>query len=211
MGDQQQDGLTATLPGKARHEELFDVDVIHHTLLKKDEIATILTSLGGTDVKVIYDDPHNQRMGGAMGMIIVTASRPSQIRILADTLVLQMRRRKLQQVDVFGAMQGPEGTEDSNWMVVDCRNFVVHILGPNTRKALNLEAMWSGKDGLHNVPFYDDDAVEDYVAANPVPEDYGAQVFDWDEKFRELQKNRWTAPHKPVVKRPPMKRRRRKN
>ena len=161
--------LTASLPGKARHQDLFEVDVIHHTLLNKTEIAAIVQALGGEDIKVIYDDPHHRRMGGALGMIIVTAERPSQMRALADTLVRQMRRRKLQHVDVIGAQQGPEGTPESNWMVVDCRNFIVHFMGPHTRRAVNLEDIWSGKDDLHKVNVFDDDAVEDYVAAHPVP------------------------------------------
>lgn len=201
----EQGGLAAKIPGAARHDNLFEVEVKHHTLLKKDEIVTIMNSLGGTDIKVIYDNPNERRMGGAMGMILVSASRPSQIRILADTLVRQMRRRKLEEVDVFGAKEGPEGDEESLWMVVDCRNFIVHIFEEQTRMALNLEDIWSGKDPLHRINCQDDDAVEDYVAAYPVPDNYGIDQFDWDHRFRELQKNRWTAPHNPVVKRPRMK------
>jgi ribosomal silencing factor RsfS len=206
-----QGGGLEAIKGLSRHEDLVDVAVKHHTLLSKDEIANILDSLGGLDVKVIYDNPLERRMGGVMGMILATASRASQMRILADTLVRQMRRRKLQEVDVFGAKQGPEGTEESNWMVVDCRNFIVHIMDDHTRRMINLEGLWSGKDPLPTVSFYDDDAVEDYVAAHPVPEKYGAPVFDWDNRFRELQKNRWMAPHNPVeegVKRPKKKGRR---
>lgn len=206
MGDQS--GLAASIPGAARHEDLFDVEVKHHTLFRKDEIATILDSLGGTDIKVIYDNPHDRRMGGAMGMILVTASRPSQIRILADTLVRQMRRRKLEEVDVLAAQQGPEGDEASQWMVVDCRNFVVHIFEEKIRQALNLDDVWSGKDPLHSVDFHDEDAVDAYVEAHPVPGMYGVTQFEWDGRFRELQKNRWTAPHKPVVKKPRTKKRR---
>jgi ribosomal silencing factor RsfS len=203
-------GLEA-IKGLSRHEDLVDVAVKHHTLLSKDEIVQVLDSLGGLDIKVIYDNPLERRMGGNMGMILATASRASQMRILADTLVRQMRLRKLQDVDVFGAQQGPEGTEESNWMVVDCRNFVVHIMDDHMRRMINLEGLWSGKDPLPTVSFYDDDAVEDYVAAHPVPEKYGAPVFDWDNRFRELQKNRWMAPHNPVeegMKRPKKKGRR---
>eukprot|EP00977_Amphora_coffeiformis_P013557 scaffold3586_cov164-Amphora_coffeaeformis.AAC.8 len=208
MGEQA--GLAANMPGAARHETLFEVEVKHHTLFRKDEIATIMTSLGGTDIKVIFDNPKERRMGGAMGMILVTVSRPSQIRILADTLVRQMRHRKLEEVDVFGAKQGPEGDETSLWMVVDCHNYIVHILEEQMRQALNLEDVWSGKDPLHRVNWKDEDAVDDYVTAYPVPDNFGVSQFDWDHRFRELQKNRWTAPHKPVVDRPRQKKKNRR-
>lgn len=204
------EGMNATIPSASRHEALFEVEVKHHTLLRKDEIALVMDALGGEDIQVIYDNPLERRMGGAMGMILVTAPRSSQMRVMADTLVRQLRHRKLQEVNVLGAMQGPEGEEDSNWMVVDCRNFVVHILEEKTRAALNLEGLWNGKDPLHQVSFQDEDAVENYIAAHPVPDNYGAHsLLNWDDRFRQLQKNRWLAPHKPVVKSQRQKRKRR--
>ena len=206
---QKETAFTATIPGAAGHEDLFEVEVKHHTLLKRGEIVTIMDALGGQDIKVIYDNPKERRMGGAMGMILVTATRSSHMRIMADTLVRHMRRRKLQEVDVLGAKHGPEGQEDSNWMVVDCRSFIVHIFDEKIRQGLNFDAIWSGEDPLHRLDHSDEEAVEDYVAAYPVPDIYTAPSFDWDERFRELQKNRWTAPHKQVVKRPRMKRRKR--
>jgi Ribosomal silencing factor during starvation len=114
----------------------------------------------------------------------------------------------LQQVGVLGAELGADGNMDDpneNWFVVDCRNYVVHIQDAKTRKAVNLEGLWSGKDGLHKVSMYDDDAVEDYVAANPVPHDYtggGTSYFagDWEDTIKQLERNRWTAtPRQPVV------------
>jgi ribosomal silencing factor RsfS len=168
-----------------------------------------MEKLGGQNIVVVYDDPHERRFGGAIARVLVTAPRPSQLKIMADTLVRHMRQRKLQECDVFAAKEGPEGDEASNWMVVDCRNFVVHIMEEQMRNDLNLEELWSGNDPLHRVNFYDEDEVDEYVAAHPVPETYGKPVFDWEARFRELQKNRWTAPHKPVVKRPRMKRKKR--
>ena len=190
--------MQGQIAGLRRHEDLFKVEVLHHTLLSKDEIATIMESLGGQDIVVIYDDPHNARFGHEMARILVTASRPSQMKILADTLVRQMRLRKLQEVGVFGAKQGPEGNVDSNWMMVDCRNFVVHIMEEQMRKDLNFEALWTGKDELYNLDFNDEDAVDRYVAANPPPPTYGMAGFNWNERYRELQKHNWsTLPPRP--------------
>ena len=194
-------GLMSPKEAASRKQDMSDIPIKEHMLLSKDEIATCLETLGGTDISVILDNPKKRRMGGAIGLIIVTAYSNTQIRMLADTLVRQLRRRKLHEVGVVGAQLGPEGADDpdENWYVVDCRNYVVHIQGERIRKAIDLEGLWSGRDGLFNVNQLDEDEVDDWVAANPVPDDYGFPVFDWDSKLKKLEKSRYTARHRPVI------------
>jgi ribosomal silencing factor RsfS len=198
-----QEGLDMMTPSEAvaRKQEMSDIPVKEHTLLSKKEIATCLDALGGRDITVVLDNPKKRRMGGPNGMVFVTVSSNSQMRSLADALVRQMRRRKLQEVGVLGAELGPEGNDDASetWMVVDCMNYIVHFQDEKTRKALDLEGLWSGKDKLHNLNTMDEDACDAYVAENPVPDNYGVISSDWDETLKRLQKNRWTAPHRRVV------------
>lgn len=199
----RQQGANFMTPNEAyqRRQEMTDLEVKEHTLLTKTEIAQCLDALGGRDIRVILDDPHSPRMGGPLGMIFVTAATATQLRSLADILVRQMRRRLLDEVGVIGAQLGAEGKEDpdSKWLVVDCMNYIVHLQDEETRETLKLEDLWAGKDGLHKLNALDDDDVEDYVAANPVPSNYNPTSVDFDETMRQLQKSRWVAPHKPVV------------
>jgi ribosomal silencing factor RsfS len=198
-----QDGIEMMTPSEAvsRKQEMSDIPVKEHTLLSKNEIATCLDALGGRDIKVVLDNPKQRRMGGPNGMVFVTVSSNSQMKSLANALIRQMRRRKLQEVGVLGAELGSEGNDDASetWMVVDCMNYIVHFQDEKTRKALDLEGLWSGKDKLHKLNTLDEDACDAYVAENPVPDDYGAISSDWDETLKRLQKNRWTAPHRRVV------------
>jgi ribosomal silencing factor RsfS len=205
-------GIDMMTPNEAvsRKQDMSDIPVKMHTLLSKDEIATCLDALGGRNITVVLDNPKLRRMGGPNGMVFVTVSTNTQMRTLADALVRQMRRRKLQNVGVLGAELGPEGNTDSDetWMVVDCMNYIVHLQDKKTRKALDLEGLWSGKDPLHKIDTFDEEAVEKYVEDHPVPGGYGQSAMDWDETVKRLQKNRWTAPHRPVITRNKTKRNR---
>lgn len=206
----QQIGLRMMKPqesASAKHAMVDEILVKEHMLLSRKEIAMCLEAMGGQDIQVVLDDPAASRMGGPKGIILVTGTNHVQLRTLADTLVRQLRRRNLQQVGVLGAELGADGNADDpneNWFVVDCRNYIVHIQDAKTRDAVNLEGLWSGKDGLHKVDSNDDDAIENYVAANPVPDDYtggGSSYFadDWDDTLKQLEKSRWSTPRRPIV------------
>lgn len=185
--------------------DLSDIVVKKGTFLSSLEIQACLESLGGNNVTIAETQP-------GRGNILVTANTNQQLRSLADTLVRQMRRRDLHLMGVVGAELGVEGADDPNetWFVVDAGNYVVHLQDAKTRKAINLEALWFGTDGLRRVNANDEEAVEDYIAENPVPGDYNVSIIrDWDETMRELQKQRWTVPHRPVVPRAKTKARRR--
>jgi ribosomal silencing factor RsfS len=195
---------------KSQRNRMSDIPVKKHTLLSKDEIASCLQAMGGRDIKVIID--LERRMGGILGIILVTAVTRSQIRVLADALVRQMRRRQLEEVNVVGAQLGPEGnTQDDGWWAVDCRNFVVHIQDEETRWAVDLEALWSGNDDLHGVDPLDEEQVDDYVAQNPVPASFGRPSFELSDTLKQLEKSRWTQSQRPVVPKRKTGRKRRKN
>ena len=104
-----------------------------------------------------------------------------------------------------GAKLGAEGTSSSDWNVIDCQNYVVHILLEETRQHLNLEALWSGEDELLKLRLNDEDTVDDYVAKNPVPDKFGAMVEMEDMGKHVSQLQKWNMEHKAVITKPARK------
>ncbi|GKY93238.1 hypothetical protein MPSEU_000291500 [Mayamaea pseudoterrestris] len=187
-----------------------DIDVKKGMFMSSLEIKTSLESLGGRDIVVAQaSEP------GSAGYMLVTANTNHTLRSMAETLVRHLRNRDLHLMGVVGAEFGVEGANDPNetWLVVDAGNYVVHLQNSKTRKAVNLEALWFGSDTLRRVDAQDEEAVEAYIAENPVPDDYNVYLSrDWDETMKELQKQRWTQPrHRPVVVKPKTKSRTRNN
>ena len=100
-----------------------------------------------------------------------------------------------------------------SWRIVDCGNYIVHILDEATRWDLNLEDLWSGADPLWTLNVFDDDEVEDYCQRNPVPSSYNgtgsnsSADYDDDEYYmddaalKKLERTRFgsTRRHKPVI------------
>ena len=74
-----------------------------------------------------------------------------------------------------------------------------------TRRMLNLEELWSTDHPLQDIGTHpnDDYAMDEWLAKNPIPEEYGqSQLHDWTDTINQLEKQRYTAPHNAVVKRP---------
>lgn len=210
LGSATVDGMTVSYkrPGQA-------LPVLHHTLLTANEIMDYLASLGGMEPNLVEDQVHNQhgdsRMGGMIkGMIFVSANSCAHVRMLAKSLVEQLKLRKLQEVGVLGAHHGAEGSDDADetWLAIDCHNYVVHIQDEPTRRMLNLEEWWSQPLPSMGRNFTDDeDAMDEFVAQNPVPAEYGRSgLVNWNDTINHLENKRWTAPHKVVVERSRMKR-----
>lgn len=195
---------SASVPSLQPQLQGAKLDIKMHTLLARTEIVQLLKAMGGSNVSVVLDDPQKRRMGGATGMIVATVAQ-RQVRVVADRIVQSMRERQLQQCGVLGAIEGYEGADDPNetWIVVDCGNYIVHVQDETIRTALRLEDIWTGKDGLHKVDLSNDEAIEDYVEANPVPDDYNPMMVDVEDTLKQIQKTRWTVPHRPVL--PPKK------
>ena len=199
------DDLTPSFeqPGQA-------LPVLHHTLLTAQEIMDFLASLGGMYPNLVEDTVKNAhgdtRMGGAFkGIIFVSGNSSAHLRMLATSLVEQLKRRKLNEVGVMGARHGAEGSDDADegWFCIDCHNYVVNIQDEETRRTLDLEAWWSKPDPMAEyraASMGDEDAaLEEFVAKNPVPPNYGrSSASSWSNTISDLQQKRYTAPHKPV-------------
>ena len=190
-------GTEMLTPSDARKRRTdSEITVIKHTLLSSDEIIACLVNLGGQNVKLIIPEEEVKSYLGWKGLIIATANSYTHIRVLADAIVHNLRKRGLAERDVVGAKYGSEGGEDptmssyarrkrrigrgkktdDGWMAVDCQNYIVHVQDDVTRRSLDLEGLWSpgSEQGniLRGLDPKDEDAVDDYVAANPVPEEY---------------------------------------
>ena len=177
------------------------IEVRHHAFLTPEEISTLLTSLGAKEVTTVMDNPDYARMGGAKGMMFATGDNTFHIATCVRGLIEHLQARQLQDLGVSGAIgDGAEGGNQDSWRVVDCSNFIVHILDKRTRKQLKLEDLWSGKDPLWRLDLKNDEAVEEYIRTHPVPDDYGTVAVDWDSNLvSKLENSRWTAPHRPVI------------
>ena len=68
-------------------------------------------------------------------VIIATAESARQTKALANNV-----REKLKEAGA--SIQGVEGEETGDWVLVDAGDIVVHIMQPATRQYYNLEELW---------------------------------------------------------------------
>jgi ribosomal silencing factor RsfS len=192
------------MPDRNRKFAGAELEILEGRLLSSDEVEQCLTSMGCVDYRLIEltEERQQQRIVGVKGIIIVTATSTRHLRLLSDTLVRQLKIRKLASKGVVGAALGAEGGHD--WRVVDCRNYIVHLMLEQTRQHVNLEALWTGEDELLSINYNDEDAVDEYVANNPVPPGFGqVQVQEISDTVSQLQ--RWNMGHKAVIHKPKRK------
>ena len=203
------DMMTPDLADKKRRE-VSDLPVLHRTLLSAKEIQTCLEALGGIDLNIIREEPGKRLGPEVQGLVFCTAPTTRQLRQMSFALVKQLQRRDLDKVGVIGAKHGAEGRDDpdSEWHVLDCRNYIVHIQSERMRKYMDIEAIWTGKDKFFKLDYNDEDAVEEYMSTGPA-HDLEENKVDMDQTMSRLQ--RWNLDHKSVVDRPRMKKKNRKN
>jgi ribosome-associated protein len=68
-------------------------------------------------------------------LIIATAESARQTKALANNVREEVKK-------AGGHIVGTEGEESGDWVLVDCADFVVHIMQPNVRTYYNLEELW---------------------------------------------------------------------
>ncbi|KAL7453949.1 hypothetical protein ACHAWC_005582, partial [Mediolabrus comicus] len=191
-----------------RHKK-SQIDVIPYTLFTSAELSSSLSAQGATDIRIIdvadYEDLYGVGMG-CSHLMVATGRNSSHLRVLADSIVRNLKARKLNERGVVGALSGVEGGTDifsnkksraraskngitntsaridDDWCVVDCGNIHLHILEQNTRDCLDIESLWdlsnpnSEGSKLRRVDCENEDEVDTYVAENPVPEEYTARM-----------------------------------
>jgi ribosome-associated protein len=71
-------------------------------------------------------------------VIIASGESNRQIRALADSVVKKMK-------SIGAHVGGIEGGHDSDWVLVDLGEIIVHVMHPTVRAHYNLEEIWGGK------------------------------------------------------------------
>lgn len=69
-------------------------------------------------------------------MIICSATSKRHAKALADHLVTKIKSEGIQPL-------GVEGENESEWVLVDLSDIVIHIMLPETRKFYSLEKLWN--------------------------------------------------------------------
>jgi Ribosomal silencing factor during starvation len=93
----------------------------------------------------------------------------------------QLKARKLKGVP---GTHGAEGEKDDDWVVVDCGNMAVHLMLPETRKAVDLESHWGASpEGRPTIAYSPKESVyeenfEKLLEKHPIPEGYNVKEDD---------------------------------
>lgn len=157
-----------------------DWDVIPvrpNTLLSSSEITSALTKMGGMDIKSVQINA----LGNINEFIIASGSSTRHLRKMSQAIVRALKDRGITKAMGFS---GAEGAKDDDWLLIDCYDKVVHLMLPQTRKSLQLEAHWAEGNQRPQVTWNDKDNeyeanFEKVLEAYPVPE-------AWDETAEEL-------------------------
>lgn len=71
-------------------------------------------------------------------MIIASADSNRQTRALANNVVVKLK-------ELGAHVQGVEGEENGEWILVDLGAVLVHIMQPAVREYYSLEQLWGGQ------------------------------------------------------------------
>jgi len=69
-------------------------------------------------------------------VILGTVLSPPQAKVARDSVKAAMHVHDIR-------LYGVEGEDDSNWMLIDFWDVVIHLFRPETRRYYNLEALWA--------------------------------------------------------------------
>ncbi|NKB21259.1 MAG: ribosome silencing factor [Alphaproteobacteria bacterium] len=71
-------------------------------------------------------------------MVIATGNSNRQVAALAENLVQSLKKQGLPPTK-------PEGLRQSDWVLIDAGNVIVHLFRPEVREFYNLEKMWEAE------------------------------------------------------------------
>ncbi|NEZ02929.1 ribosome silencing factor [Wenzhouxiangella sp. XN201] len=99
----------------------------------RDLAVSTLEDAKAQDIQVI---DLVERSSFADYMIIASGTSSRQVKAMADRLVQRAKSRGIQPL-------GVEGADESQWVLVDLADVIVHVMQPQTRAFYNLEKLWT--------------------------------------------------------------------
>lgn len=99
----------------------------------RDLAVSTLEDAKAQDIQVI---DLVERSSFADFMIIASGTSSRQVKAMADRLVQRAKSRGIQPL-------GVEGADESQWVLVDLADVIVHVMQPQTRAFYNLEKLWT--------------------------------------------------------------------
>ena len=99
-----------------------------------------LDSLKAVDVKVL---DVGEISSFTDVMIVATGTSTRQVKALADRVTEKCKEAGVRPL-------GVEGERESEWILVDLGDVVVHVMNPETRDFYQLEKLWSVGDRRNN-------------------------------------------------------------
>lgn len=108
----------------------------------KDEVVQALEEVKGEDIQVL-DVHHLTTLCDYL--VLACAQSNRQTRALAHRVEDHLRALQVH-------IQGMEGLQSGEWILVDLGSVIVHIMQPSIREYFNLDELWGGSRYLSQRP-----------------------------------------------------------
>ena len=113
-------------------ENLNDVTNSQNSILEKEQILASIDDAKGLDVKTI-EVSHLTSITDYI--IIVSGTSSRHLQTIAETAIKDAK-------DKGNEILGVEGLGQSEWVVVDFGDIVLHVMSPTAREFYNIEGLW---------------------------------------------------------------------
>mgnify|MGYP000119330052 CR=1 FL=1 len=103
---------------------------------KQRAVVDALEDIKGRDIVVF----NTERLSAYFERVVIASGDSTrQVKALADNV-----QRKLKELGE--RVNGTEGGDTAEWVLVDLGDIVVHVMHPTARATYNLEELWGGKN-----------------------------------------------------------------
>jgi ribosome-associated protein len=102
---------------------------------KTQAVVTALEDIKASDITVI----NTSKLSSLFDRMVIASGKSNrQTRALADSVVVKLK-------ELGEPVNGREGEETGDWVLIDLNEVIVHIMVPAVRAYYNLEELWSMK------------------------------------------------------------------
>ncbi|MEQ5836876.1 ribosome silencing factor [Marinobacter sp. R17] len=104
----------------------------------RDTVVNALEEVKAQDISVI---DVRDRTSVTDYMVIASGTSSRHVRSLAESVITEVKSQGVRSANV-------EGGENSDWLLVDMGDVVVHVMMPATREFYDLERLWRDAPNL---------------------------------------------------------------